>query len=142
MKPLIIYILSLGLAGCAASNSATVTTPAPVNSPQTQAINIDKAIADAISTAVNAAIAERNAGNLSQADTTLIENWAKSAATLDDSIATELASADPWPTQKQKILLMLPLFKIPGTSTTDTIVQAALGAVSAVVGQLQSLAVQ
>ena len=137
MKLPAVFVLALFLAGCGASTPTTPVTPAPVNSPQTQALNVDKALADAISAAVNTAISLRNAGKISQADTTTIENWAKSAAILDDTIATEIGSADPWATQKTKILAMLPLFKIPGTSTIDTTLQAALAAVSALLTQLQ-----
>ena len=130
----IVALLSfLFLWGC----PAATTTPAPPNSPQTQAVNVTKLLADSINAAVKTAIAERNAGKVSQADTTTIENWAKSAAVLDDTIATELGSADPWTTQKAKILVMLPGFKIPGTSTTDTTLQAALAAVSTLLTQLQ-----
>lgn len=138
MKRLILILaLSFALVSCGASNPATVGTPAPPNSPQTQALNITKAITDAITAAVNTTIRLRDAGKVSQADTTTIENWAKSAYVLDDTITTELTSADAWTLQKQKILVMLPLFKIPGTSTTDTTIQAALAAISAVVSQLQ-----
>ncbi len=122
--------------GCPAS---TTTTPAPPNSPQTQALNVTKTLADAINAAVKTTIAERNAGKVSQADTTTIENWAKSAAVLDDTIATELGSADPWATQKAKIIAMMPLFRIPGTGTTDVTLQAALAAVSTLLTQLQGV---
>ena len=132
-----VFTLAIFLAGCGASTPTTPVTPVPPNSPQTQALNVDKTLADAISAAVNTAISLRNAGKISQADTATIENWAKSAAILDDTIATEIGSADPWATQKTKILAMLPLFKIPGTSTVDTTLQAALAAVSALLTQLQ-----
>ena len=137
MRLTAVFVLALFLAGCGASTPTTPVTPVPPNSPQTQALNVDKTLADAISTAVNTAISLRNAGKISQADTATIENWAKSAAILDDTIATEIGSADPWATQKTKILAMLPLFKIPGTSTVDTTLQAALAAVSALLTQLQ-----
>ena len=124
------------LASCGGSATAPVT-PAPPNSPQTQALNVCKTITDSISAAVNTTIQLRNAGKVSQADTTIIENWAKSAYALDDSITAELTSADAWAIQKQKVLLMLPLFKIPGTSTADTTIQAALAAVTTTVALLK-----
>ena len=83
MRLTAVFVLALFLAGCGASTPTTPVTPVPPNSPQTQALNVDKTLADAISAAVNTAISLRNAGKISQADTATIENWAKSAAILD-----------------------------------------------------------
>jgi len=131
-------LLSLPVAFVGCGNPTTATTPAPPNSPQTQALNITKTIADSINAAVKTAISLRDSGKLSQANTTAIENWAKSAAVLDDTIATELGSADPWTLQKQKILVMIPAFNIPGSSTMDATIQASLKAVSTLIMQLQA----
>jgi hypothetical protein len=129
------------LVGCHSTNTSA-TTPAPVNSPQTQVLNIDKTLADAINAAVKAAIILRDQGKLSQANTTLIENWAKAAAILDDQIATELGSADTWAVQKTKILAMLPGFKIPVVSGLDPTLQADLVGITAIVAQIQGQVTQ
>lgn len=120
--------------GC---GNPTATTPSPVNSPQTQLVNIDKTLADTINGAVKATIALRNQGKMSAVNTTLVENWAKSAAILDDAIATELGSTDTWAVQKTKILAILPKFAIPTMSGIDPSIQADFAAIAAIVQQIQ-----
>ncbi len=128
----------IGSSSCGGSATAP-SVPAPPNSPQTQALNLTKTLADSISAAVNTAIQLRNAGTVSAADTTAIENWAHSADLLDKQIVTELANAaDPWPVQKAKILVLLPGFQIPLRGTTATTLQAALAAVSSTVALLRA----
>ncbi len=128
-----VLAVSLLLASCG-GNATAPSAPAPPNSAQTQTLNITKTLADAINAAVKTAISLRNQGQISAADTVLIENWAKSAAILDDQIATELGNtADPWTVQKAKILLLLPGFQIPLTSTTNQTLAASLAAVSTTV---------
>ena len=138
MKLKLLLCSVLLINGCSSSTPVAPTIPIPPNSPQTQAVNITKTLADSINAAVNTAISLRGSGKLSAANTTLIENWASSAAKLDDSIATELSSSDTWAVQEQKILVLIPTFKIPGTSTLDVSMQAAISAVSALLNQLQA----
>jgi len=128
------FVLTLGLCAC---GNPTASTPAPPNSPQTQVLNIDKTLADAINAAVKLSITLRDQGKLSQANVTIIQSWAKSAVLLDDAIAIELASADPWPTQKAKILAMLPGLKIPTISGLDANMQTSLVAIQTIVAQIQ-----
>ncbi len=123
------------LASCA---TPTATTPSPPNSAQTQVLNIDKTLADSINAAVKTAISLRNQNQISAADTTTIENWARAAAILDDQIATELGSPDPWPTQKSKILLLVPGFQIPLTGTINTTLKASLAAVTTTVNLIKA----
>lgn len=127
--------LSFALAGC--GNPPTATTPAPPNSAQTQLLNVTKTLADAINASVRTAISLRNSNQISAADTLAVENWAKAAATLDDQIAAEIGSADPWAVQKQKILLLLPGFQLPITGTTNATLQASLVAVSQTVALIR-----
>jgi hypothetical protein len=142
MKQLFLALILVSTISCTSTVPATVATPAPPNSPQTQVLNIDKTLADAISTVVKTAITLRDSGKLSQANTTIIENWAKSAAAVDDAIATELGSSDLWPVQKQKIFLLLTTVKVPGSSTLDISIQTALSAVSSLITQLQTQVTQ
>lgn len=130
-------ILALGLVlyGC---GTPTASTPAPPNSAQTQVLNIDKTLADAINAAVKLSITLRDQGKLSQANNLIIQNWAKSAVKLDDDIATELGSADPWSVQKTKILAMLPGLKVPAVSGLDATMQANLAAVTTIIAQIQA----
>jgi len=132
-------ILALGLAcGLAVTpacmKQATVTAP---NSPQTQALNITKTLADSINAAVKAGIALRDVGKLTQANNLVIQNWARSAVALDEQIATELGSADPWSIQKTKILAMLPGMKVPTISGLDASMAANLTAITALIAQIQ-----
>lgn len=136
MKLFATLAIALALVGC---GTPTANTPPPVqNSPQTQTLNIDKTLADAINGAVKASITLRNQGKMSAANVTLIENWAKSAVILDDQIAAELGSADTWAVQKTKILAMLPQFKVPTVSGLDPTIQADLAAITTIISQIQS----
>jgi len=131
-------LLSLSVAFVGCGNPTTATTPAPPNSPQTQVINISKTLADAISGAVNASIALRDQGKITPDTNLLIRNWAKSAITLNESIATELGSADTWSVQKAKIYLTLTGFKTPTVSGLDPTIQADFAAIMAIVQQIQT----
>jgi len=138
-RALCALILALGLLGC---GTPTVSTPAPPNSPQTALLNIDKTLADAINGAVKAAVLLGNQGKLSRPNVVLIESWSKSAVALDDAIATELGSADPWSVQKTKILALLPGLKVPAISGLDPTIQADLVAIAAILGQIQAQVTQ
>ncbi len=124
------------LVGC--GNPPQASTPTPPNSPQTQVLNIDKTLADSINGAVKASISLRDQGKMTQANVTLIQGWAKSAVAVDDAIATELSSADPWATQKTKILAMLPSLKVPAVSGLDPTIQADFVAITAIIAQIQA----
>ena len=141
MKSLLTLVVLL--ASCGGSATAP-STPAPpvVNSPQTQVANIDKTLADAINASVKTAIALRDQVTVSQANVTVIESWATSAATLDDQIATELGSADPWATQKTKILLLLPGLHVPATGGVSATLQVSLAAVETLIAQIQAQVIQ
>ena len=133
-----VLALALLLTSCGGSATAPVT-PAPPNSPQTQTLNVTKALADAINAAVKTAITLRDQGQISASDTRTVENWAKSATILDDQIATELGNtSDPWPTQKAKILLLLPGFQFPFGGSTNTTLQAAITAVGTTVNLIRT----
>lgn len=139
-----IFIAALLLCGC---GTPTASTPSPVNSPQTQAINIDKTMADAINSAVKISISLRcatppAAGCIDPGTVILIENWAKSAASLDDQIAAELANSDTWDVQKQKILLLLPKLQIPIISGLNPTAQTALTVVTSLISQIQAQVTQ
>ena len=98
----------------ACRNPGTAVTPAPP--PNSRADGSREYKQDAGGrgpSAVKLAIALRNAGTLTQANTAVIETWCKSVQVLDDAIATELGSADAWATQKQKILLLVAGFVGP-----------------------------
>lgn len=127
--------LFIALAG--GSSSCMKSVSAAPNSPQAQVLAIDKTLADAINVTVKTAISLRDQGKLSQANNLIIQNWAASAVKLDDAIATELGSADPWNVQKAKILAMLPALKVPAVSGLDPGVVATLSAVTAIVAQIQ-----
>ncbi len=127
------------LVGC--GNPPQASTPAPPassNSAQTQVLNADRLLADSINGSVRAAILLRNQGKIDAASVTLIEGWAKSAVAVDDSIATELASADPWATQKVKILAMLPSLKVPAVSGLDPVLATDFATITAIIAQIQA----
>lgn len=134
-RALLAVIVGLGLVGC---GTPTASTPAPPNSAQTQVLNIDKTLADAINASVKLSIALRDQGKVSQANVMIIQSWAKSAVALDNAIATELGSADPWSVQKTKILAMLPGLKIPAISGLDANMQTSLVAIQTIVAQIQA----
>ncbi len=125
------------LAGCGGSATAP-NVPAPPNSAQTQTLNITKTLADAINAAVKTAISLRDQGQITAVDTRTVEDWAKAAAILDDQIATEIGSPDPWPTQKQKILLLLPGLQIPFRGPVNTTLAASLAAVTTTINLIRA----
>ncbi len=128
------FVLALGLCAC---GTPTASTPAPPNSSQTQVLNIDKTLADAINATVKLTITLRDQGKLSQANVTLIQSWAKTAVAVDDQIATELASSDTWTVQKAKILQMITTIKIPSISGLDPAAQNSLLAAQAIIEQIR-----
>lgn len=140
-KLFLLFSLLLPVTLISCGNPATVTTPAPPNSPQTQVLNVTHALADAINGAVKAAIALQGQDMISVADTQTVVNWGKSAAMLDDQIATELGSADTWTIQKQKIVASLAGFKLPQV-TSNPALQSALQQALLLINQLQSLVAQ
>jgi hypothetical protein len=136
MKTLLVLVITLGLVGC---GTPTATTPSPVtNSPQTQAHNINKTLADSINALVKTSIAMRDQGKLSAGNTKQIEDWSVSATLVSDKVEMEIASSDSWPVQKQKIIVLLTGFQIPNPNPTEATVQAALTAVKTVLTQLQA----
>ena len=141
MRTLALLVITIGLVGC---GTPTATTPAPVaaNSPQTQAHNINKTLADSINTVEKTAIAMRNQGKLAPTTTKQIEDWAVSASLISDKVEMEITSTDTWPVQKQKILALLITVHIPNPGPIETTVQAALMAVGTVLNQLQSQVAQ
>lgn len=120
-------------------NPATTTTPAPPNSPQVQAHNINKLLADSINSAVKTAIALRGQGKLSPAITAQIEDWSVRSSTMSDMVEMEITSADTWPVQKQKILVLLTTFQLPDTGPVESTIQAALSTVGTLLTQLRGL---
>lgn len=132
-------LLPVAFTSCGASNPVSTTTPAPVNSPQTQLHNVNKALADGISAAVNTAITLRNQGKISPVTARQIEDWSVSGSIISDKVEMEITSADTWPVQKQKILVILTGFHVPtiGTGAIDGTLQAALSAIGTLLQQLQ-----
>lgn len=155
----------IGSTSCAKPTSAS--TPAAPNSPQTQLHNVNKTFADSINAAVKTAIQMRDQAkakrDISCGDGTLvtitctpdnahwrslesitrqIEDWAVPASVVSDKIEMEITSADSWPVQKQKVLLLLTGFQLPNTGPVDTTVQAALTAVGTLLSQLRAQVAQ
>lgn len=136
MKTLLALVITLGLVGC---GTPTATTPSSItNSPQTQAHNINKTLADSINTVVKTVITMRDQGKLAPATAKLIEDWSVSASIVSDKVEMEITSTDSWPVQKQKIVALLLGIQIPNPGPIETTVQAALTAVKTVLTQLQA----
>lgn len=134
--PALACVLMLVLFACA--KTPVSNNPAPPNSPQALVLNADKTLADANNAAVKLVIALRDQGKVSQATTSVIESWCASVAMLDDSIATELGSADTWAAQKQKILLLLAGFALPPViGNLDPTLQSDLAVIGSLLTQIQ-----
>lgn len=136
MKRLLLVLalcLPVALISCA---KATTSTPAPVNSPQTTVAQLNNTVADADQAAVKTVIALRDAGKLSQANTTIIENWLGLVATTNKPIGLILAKPEAWAAQKAEILTLL------ATVTAPTIATTIDPGASAVIAQIQTLIAQ
>jgi len=107
-----VLAVSLLLASCGGNVTAPSTPPGP-NSPQTTVALANTVIANTTITAVQAIIAMRDAGKISQANTDSIENWLAIVAHADRSIGLILAKNVPWDQQKKEILTLLTTITAP-----------------------------
>lgn len=137
MKTLLALVITLGLVGC---GTPTATTPAPVtNSPQTTVALTIKTVADADLAGVKTVIALRDAGKLSQANTTTIENWLGVVATTDKQVSAILANGQAWAQQKVQILALLGTVTAPAIATTiDPGAQAVIAQVMTLIAQIKT----
>lgn len=125
-------LLCLLLVSCAPKAS----TPPSLNSAQTQTAQLNNTVADADLAAVKTVIALRDAGKLSQANTTLIENWLALVATASKSIGLILVKPEPWTAQRAEILTLL------ATTTAPAVANTIDPAASTVIAQIQTLIAQ
>ncbi len=132
MKRLLLALALFSLVSCAPKAS----TLGPTNSPQTTVAQLNNTVADADQAAVKTVIALRDAGKLSQANTTTIETYLALVATTDKAIGVILAKAEPWTAQKAEILTLL------ATVTAPTIATTIDPGASAVIAQIQTLIAQ
>lgn len=138
-------VLTVGLAGmltlggCAAS-TATANTPTPVqNSPQSAVALAVKTVADTDQAGVQTVIALRNAGKLSQTNTTTIENWLGFIATTDKMVGGILANGQPWAQQKAAILTLLATVTAPAIATTvDPGAQVVVSQIMTLIAQIRT----
>lgn len=130
-------ILACGLlVSCGAP--VTTTTQNPPNSPQTQAANINKAVADADVAAVQTVISLRDAGKVSQATTTTIENWLAFVATNNKQIAAVFQKPETWDQQKVEIYTLLGTVTAPSLATTiDPGAQAVVTQILTLINQIK-----
>jgi hypothetical protein len=104
----LILLAGLVLTGCPASTPSTSTPAAPL-SPQAQVnvLNAEKLLADAINGAAKAVIQLRDQGKVSQADTTIVENYCVIAAKFSDGLDTSVTDNDIWSIQRGKIITLV-----------------------------------
>lgn len=125
--------LIAALVGCA-SNTATPSTPAPV-----QVATFSKTLADALNAANQSVMAFRNAGSITQAETVQIQNIILLAAGAGKAMDAELNSADPWATQKTKIIQIWTSAGITAASAhLSPTAAASLNAVVVVVNEIMT----
>jgi hypothetical protein len=126
--------LALGSLGVTSCGNPSANAPPPVqNSPQTTVALTIKTVADAANAGVKTVISLRDAGKLSQANATTIENWLGFVATTDKQITVILANGQPWAQQKVAILTLL------GTVTAPAIVGTIDPGAQAIVAQILTL---
>lgn len=137
MKILASFVLALALAGC--GGTPTATTPAPPNSPQTTVALTVKTVADAANSGVTTVISLRDQGKLSQANTTIIENWLGFVANTDKQITVILANGQPWTAQRGQILTLLGTVTAPAIANTiDPGAQAVIAQIMTLVNQIRA----
>ena len=129
------FVLALGLAGCAGTNTSSTTPP---NSPQTTVALTVKTVADSASAGVTTVINLRDQGKLSQANTTTIENYLGFVASTDKAISGILAKPEPWAQQKAEILTLLATVTAPTLATTiDPGAQAVVAQIVTLLNQIK-----
>lgn len=138
-SPLVLFLalalcfgLTVSTTACGGS-TVTASTPNPPNSPQSTVALTNKTVVDAANAGVDTVIALRNAGKLTPALTTTIENWLALVATNCKAIGLILAKPEPWADQKREILTLL------ATVTAPTIATTADPGATAVVAQIMTL---
>lgn len=136
MKRAILALTLVGLCGCGNPPSASI--PAPPNSPQSTAGLTVKTIADSDLAGVKTVIALRDAGKLSQANTSTIETWLAFVANTDKQISAILANGQPWAQQKTAILTLLATVTAPNLATNiDPGAQAVVAQILTLVNQIR-----
>ena len=103
--PLILLMACIVLTGCPGSTPST-STPASPTPPQITVANSVNALAQAVDGAVTSAIAARDAGKMDPADVVTVETFAKAVALWGKQVDAELRSADDWPTQRTKLVVL------------------------------------
>lgn len=101
MRLYIALILVL-FVGCAAKQPNVQGAPPP----GVQVATLSRTLADTLHASNETLKTLRDEGKLSQADTTTVQNYLVIAASAGKEMDAELMSADPWPTQAQKITLI------------------------------------
>lgn len=134
---LLLMMVPLALSSCGGSNPATVGTPAPPNSAQSQVKNIIATLKDANSAAVHVAVALRDQGKIDAATVNTIEDVALTIIALQNDLADVLASGDSWTTQKVKISSRLGQFALARV-TSDPALQSAFSQVVDLIQQIKT----
>lgn len=114
-------------------------TTAPPNSPQTTVALTIQFVADSTQSGVKTVIALRDQGKLSQANTTIIENWLGLVAQTDKQISAILAKPEDWTTQKREIFLALTGVQAPlGPIGIDPGAQAVIAQIMTLINQIRA----
>lgn len=130
-----IIILALILSSC--GNPSSPTVPPPPNSSQTQVLNINNSLSDALRLAITTSISLRDQGVIVASDTRSVQDWSLKVLDIKDKIDKELASSDTWEIQKKKILDSLVGFSLPVVTSNPTL-QAILISVQTIVQQIRN----
>lgn len=105
MRQLFALVLVL-FVGCAARQPNTTGVPPPPTPPGVKVATLSRTLADTLKASKDTIKTLRDEGKLSQADTTVIQNYIIIVASAGKEMDAELMSADPWPMQAQKITLI------------------------------------
>jgi hypothetical protein len=92
-------LLMVLFVGCAARQPNATGTPPP----GVQVATLSRTLADTLHASNETVKTLRDEGKISQADTTIVQNYLVIAASAGKEMDAELMSADPWPMQAQKI---------------------------------------
>jgi hypothetical protein len=136
-----LYMIPFVLLMVACTSTTPVNVPTAPLTPQAQVnvLNADKLLADAINGATKAVIQLRDQGKVSQADTSIVENYCVVAAKFSDGLDTIVTTNAIWSVQRGQIITLVQNTVLPvvGANVSPT-AAAVISQVATLIAQVRA----